>query len=290
MNTQISDKEATILNAVEKEVLAGLNLGFDLQVLEILEDPDADERQIEMLKTRISEEVLIRLFNIANSVHYGHLRKGKVDNFYQLVSRLGMSFTKTLILILSLFALVRSREAETVFARCFAVSVIAGKVLGRELGLREDDAKKVELGGLFCEIGKVVMILYKERYPREWDKMDPPDDFLDKFNSYFGEQMIEKFKLPDHLREMVATDHISLGEELLTLSGILHIARCAVDAGFKKSGKLVLHSPMPDMNSAMASNRGSFIYEQFKAIGLEKYIEIVRRTPSQKRNFNVRDV
>lgn len=290
MNRQISEKEAAILSAIEKKVLAGLNLGFDPQVLQVLEDPDAEERRIEMLKTRISEEVLSRLFNVANSVHYGHLRKGKVDNFYQLVSRLGMSFTKTLILILALFALARSRETQTLFARCFAVSVIAGKVLGRELGLREDDAKKVELGGLFCEIGKVVMILYKERYLQEWNQMDPPDDFLDKFNSYFGEQMIEKFKLPDHLRDMIAADHIHLGEELLTLSGILHVARCAVDASFEKSGKLVIHCPMPVMNSTMAVTKGSFIYEQFKAVGIEKYIEIVGRASPTKKSLTVRDI
>ncbi len=158
MAEKIGDREREILDAIDTKVLSGLDLGFDPEVLQTLENVDANEREIEMLKAKISEEVLSRLFNIANSVHYGHLRKGKVDNFYQVVSRLGMSFTRTLIVALALFSLVRSREAEIVFARSFAVSVLGGKILARELGLREDDAKKVELGGLLSEIGKVIMI------------------------------------------------------------------------------------------------------------------------------------
>ena len=102
MAEKIGDREREILDAIDTKVLSGLDLGFDPEVLQTLENVDANEREIEMLKAKISEEVLSRLFNIANSVHYGHLRKGKVDNFYQVVSRLGMSFTRTLIVALAL--------------------------------------------------------------------------------------------------------------------------------------------------------------------------------------------
>ncbi len=287
MRPAIPDSDLEVLHAIEQEALAGLNLGFDPQVLQILEDVDAAERDIEMLKTRISEEVLSRLFNIANSVHYGHLLKGKVDNFYQVVSRLGMSFTKTLVIILAPFTLVRSREAEIVFARCFATSVLAGKILAREFGLREDDAKRVELGGLFCEIGKIIMILHQEHHAETWKQPDRPRDFIDQYHSYFGEKIIEKFNLPDYLRDMVRIEHLMLGEDLVTLPGIVRLAWHSVDASFRRRGKLVIGSPMPDQGKGVVSTRGSLILEQFRAIGLEKYLELIPTMNSgQRSNHN----
>lgn len=286
---KVNEQDLKILNAIEQKVMAGLDLGFDPQVLQILDDVDADEREIEQLKNRISTEVLGRLFNIANSVYYGHLRKGKVDNFYQVVSRLGMSYTKTLVIILAPFSLVRSRQAETVFARCFAVSILAGKILAREFALREDDSKRVELGGLFSEIGKIIMILCRENHREQWEEWNISDEFFERYHPYFGTRMIEKFNLPDYLREMVASEHVVMGKDMLSLPGIVRLAWSTVDSSFRKFGKFVIESPMPDTDGVILSTQGSLMLDQFRAIGLEKYLEIIRRSvPEQQKGTQKR--
>ena len=277
MNDPINEKDLAILQVIEDEVLTGLNLGFDPQVLQILDDADAEEKEIELLKTRISEEVLMRLFNIANSVYYGHLRKGKVDNFYQVVSRLGMSYTKTLIVILAPFALLRSADAEIVYARCFATAMVGGNILAREFGLREDDAKKVELGGLFSEIGKIIVMLHQEHHADSWKELNPPDDFMEKYHPWFAEKMVERFNLPEYLKDMICCRHIKLGIDLLTLPGITHLAWSSVDASFRSAGKFVIDSPMPDPEGQVITTQGAIISDQFRAIGLEKYLKIIKR-------------
>ena len=151
-----------LIDVIEEKMMDADTLGFSPEVLAILDDVEAGNKEIEMVKFRIAPEILMKIFNVANSAYYGALRKGSIRTFYELVTRLGMSHIKALIIILAQQQLAQGdEEVEAVFAGSFASSVL-GKLLALQMGIREDAAKRVELGGLFSEIGRMIMIVYKK--------------------------------------------------------------------------------------------------------------------------------
>jgi hypothetical protein len=89
-----------IILDIENKILNNVNLGFDPDVLAVLSNPDANESEIELLKSKMGDEILVRLFSIANSAYYGHLKRGTVDTFYKVVSRLGMDFARVLVIFI----------------------------------------------------------------------------------------------------------------------------------------------------------------------------------------------
>jgi hypothetical protein len=262
-----------ILAKIENRMLNKVNLGFNPEVLDILDNVEASNEEIERIKMRISNEILIRLFSIANSAYYGSLKKGTIRTFTEVVSRVGMNHTKALIIILSLHIMAQGdKDVEIVFARSFATSVL-GKVLAREFSIRDDMAKRVELGGLLLEIGKIMMILYRKF--RKPDEDDIDDEFIDTYHAYLGEKTIDRFALPDYLKPMVHSTCLSLDTQVTALKGIVQLAHDTVGASFQKfHNKLVLESPPPGPERDPAGMLGNIIKEQFNAVGLGKYVRV----------------
>ena len=71
-----------------------------------------------------------------------------------------MDFARVLIIFLASAALSKDKEVNIIFAKSFATSILGGRILAKEFGLRDNDAKKVELGGLLLEIGKIIIAIY----------------------------------------------------------------------------------------------------------------------------------
>ena len=136
-----------IISDIEDKILNNVNLGFDPDVLTVLSDPDANESEIELLKSKMGDEILVRLFIIANYAYYRHLKRGTVDTFYKVVSRLGMDFARVLIIFLSFATLSKDKEVRIICAKSFATSIIGGRILAKEFGLRDDDTRRVEIRG-----------------------------------------------------------------------------------------------------------------------------------------------
>jgi hypothetical protein len=219
----------------------------------------------------------MRVFNIANSAYYGSLRKGSIYTFYEVVTRLGMNHTKALIIVLALQILARDdKEIEVVFARSFASSVL-GKILAQQFGLREENAKSVELGGLFSEIGKMIILLYRKLHAADDERID--EDFIRKYHPYLAERIIEKFALPDFLKQMVFAESIIVEENYVTVSGLAQIAIDIVAASFQKfHNHLVieaLSSSVWGRDEQMALE--TIIENQFNAVGLSKYLRIIKK-------------
>ncbi len=279
-----NEKAYQILSDIEDKILNAVNLGFDHEVLTVLDDSDASEKEIELLKGKIGDDILFRLFNIANSVYYGQLRRGPVDTFYKVVSRLGMDFARVLIIFLAFASLSKDKDVRIIFARSFATSILGGKVLAKEFGLRDGDARKVELGGLLLEIGKIIIALYRSLYQDAYKESEIGEEFISQHHSCLGMKIIEKYELPEFLKEMVSTDCITLETELMSLSGIVMLAYSIVDLSFRRFGnKLVIASPMPDPDGMVVHTTGAVIEETFKAVGLAGYIEVKRHVlPNQK--------
>jgi hypothetical protein len=286
-NGQEMDVETVnqIILDIEDKILNNVNVGFDPDVLAVLSNPDANESEIELLKSKIGDEILARLFGIANSIHFGHLRRGTVDTFYKVVSRLGMDFARVLIIFLSFAALSRDKEVRIICAKSFATSIIGGRMLAKEFGLRDDDARRVEIGGLLLEIGKIIIALYRSLYKDEYEQAQIGEDFISQHQSHLGMKFMEKFGLPEFLKDVISTTCLTLETELVSLSGIVIAAYSIVDLSFRRfDNKLVLSSPMPDPEGMIVHTVGATIKEIFKAVGLGGYIEIIRPPEPNQRS------
>ena len=274
-----------ILLDIENKILNNVNVGFDPDVLAVLSNPDANESEIELLKSKIGDEILARLFGIANSIHFGHLRRGTVDTFYKVVSRLGMDFARVLIIFLSFAALSRDKEVRIICAKSFATSIIGGRMLAKEFGLRDDDARRVEIGGLLFEIGRIIIALYGALYKDEYEQAQIGEDFISQHQSHLGMKFLEKFGLPEFLKDVISTTCLTLETEFVSLSGIVIAAYSIVDLSFRRfDNKLVLSSPMPDPEGMIVHTVGATIKEIFKAVGLGGYIEIIRPPEPNQRS------
>lgn len=265
-----------ILDRIEKKMMDEESLGFSPEVLAILDNVEASNREIEMMKFRISQNILVRIFNIANSVYYGSLKKGSIHTFYEVVTRLGMGHTKALIIILAQQLLARDDEkVELIFARSFASSVI-GKILAQQFGLREDMAKKVELGALFSEIGRMMIYVYKKLHAPDEERID--ESFIDLYHPYLTERIIDVFSLPSYLKAMIFQKGVVVEANYITLSGITQIAVNFVQASFDQFNNHLVVEPLalpPGQDQAMSLDH--IIEEQFSAVGLNKYLMIVRK-------------
>lgn len=263
------------LDFVEEKMMNADTLGFSPDVLAVLGNVEAGNEEIEMLKFRIDQEILIKIFNIANSAYYGTLNKGAVHTFYEVVTRLGMSHTKALIILLALQLLARGDEkVEAVFACSFASSVL-GKLLAQQMGLREDAAKRVELGGLFSEIGKMIMIIYKKLHAADDDSID--DVFIEKYSPYLAERIIDVFSLPDYLKTMVFQKGLGVEAGHITLPGIVRLAISFIRESFKKHRNRLLVEPLAvPIGFDRRMSLEYIIQEQFNAVGLGRYLTIGR--------------
>jgi hypothetical protein len=267
----------SLLDTIEGKMIDKVTLGFSPEVLAILDNVEASNYEIELLKARIGNEILMRIFNIANSAYYGSLRKGSIYTFYEVVTRLGMNHTKALIIILALQILASDDdEIEVIFARSFASSVL-GKILAQQFGMREDNAKTVELGGLFSEIGKMIIVLYKKLHAAGDERID--EDFIKKYHPYLAERIIERFALPDYLKQMIFSESIVVEANYITVSGMAQIAINIVEASFNKyHNRLVLEVlPSSDRDPDETLALDCVIEDQFNAVGLGKYLRIIRK-------------
>ena len=265
-----------LLDTIEETMINKGTLGFSPEILTILDNVDASNHEIEMIKAQIGNVILMHIFNIANSAYYGSLKKGSIYSFYEVVTRLGMVHTKILIIILALQLLTTDdKEIEVMFARSFASSVI-GRVLAQQFGMRDDSAKKVEMGGLFFEIGKLIMTLYKKFHASEDNRID--EKFIEKYHSYLAERIIDRFDLPDYLLEMIFSEGLVVESNYFTMSGMVQLAVDLVTINFNKfNNHLVIESlPLPaGLDKVTALD--SMFEEQFNAVNLNHYLRITRK-------------
>jgi hypothetical protein len=271
-------KAQLIISNIADKIFHKVNLGFNPGVLDVLSNLDSTEPDIELLKVQIGNDILGRLFGIANSAYFGQLRRGNVETFYEVVTRLGMDFTKLIILFMSMAGISKDEKTKIIFARSFATSIIASKLLANECSLTYEDAKKVEMGGLLLEIGKIIISVYHSVYPEEYKQAGIDDDFATRYHSVLGIKFIENFKFSETLKEIISAKCLTIGQKLITLPGIVMVAHSIVDYSFQNfHNKLVIASPMPDRNGNVISTTAWVIEGMFRAVGLSGYIEIINK-------------
>ena len=275
-------EDLEILNEIEEKVIKKIDLGFDPHVLEILDEEEITRTQIEPLKDLLSKGVVTRLFGLGNSIYYGRMRAGKFTNFSEIILRLGLGPSKIYILSLALFFLKPGKEFTDLAARSFLISFL-GKMLGREMGFGEEDLKKVEMGGLFLKIGKVFMLLYEHAEKKKLD-----DDFISRYYPFVGLRVVELFRLPEFLNDVISFSLFRFGENSFSISSIIDLAHSAVDKSFKKFGKFVIQSPMPDGDGVLATSPGFILSNQLDAVGLGSFLEVIPDLSPQQRLHSLR--
>jgi hypothetical protein len=261
--------------------LEQLNLGFDIKVLNVLDDEKARPAEIEALKDKLGELVSLRLFGIANSNYYGKQRSGKITKFIDVVTHLGVDATRSLAIFIALMALADTEELRRVFARNFATSKLA-ELLAVQLGLSPADRSIVGLAGLFIEIGKVIMALYE----RESGRMFVPE-FVAHHHPWVGARLIEHYELPPVLGEIIDHAYFKfVNKDTLSHSAIVDLAYAVVDRSFTRHEKFVIESPMPDPEGLLyARTSGSIIAGQFQSIGLSDYAHVVQTEYTEQEKF-----
>jgi hypothetical protein len=264
-----NEEDLRILTEIEEKVMNNINLGFDTQVLETLDREDVTRKEIEALKGRISDEVVTRLFSVGNSIYYGRLRAGKFSDFSEIILRLGTEPAKIYILSLSAFFLINDKEFRSLAARAFIISML-GKMLAKQMGMKEEDVKRVELGGLFLKVGKVYMRLYERQRGEPLER-----EFAIKYYRYLGSKMVERFKLPDFLLEVLSSPVCSFTESSFNIRGVVQLAHAIVDKNFANYGKFIIQSPMPDKEGLVTSTLGAIMESQLDAVGLGSFLEII---------------
>jgi len=264
-----------------RQTLEQLNLGFDIKVLNVLDDEKARPAEIEALKEKLGELVALRLFSVANSNYYGKLRSGKITKFIEVVTHLGVDNTRSLAIFIALMALADTEELRRVFARNFATSKLA-EFLAVQLGASSAERSIVGLAGLFIEIGKVIMALYE----RQCGRVLTPE-FVAHHHPWVSARMVEHYELPPVLGEVV--DHAYfrfIKKDSLSLPAIVDLAYAVVDRSFSRHGKFVVESPMPDPDGLLYTRTaGSMIAGQFQSIGLSSYAHVVQAEFTEQEEF-----
>ena len=278
---QETDRE--LLRDIQEYGLKEIRVGFSSDILTILDDPEARSSKIEILKDKLDKEIVLRLFAVANSVRYGKLSAGSVHTFFDVVMRLGMTYTKVLIAALSIATLSHDAAYEAASARSFATSLL-GRLFAQKMRVPEDDVRKVELGGLFFEVGKLVIRLYHAAHPG----IRASSEFIDRYHPYIGIALVEHMELlPEFLVEIISPHTFMLEEDALSVTAIVDLAHNIVYDSFKRHGKLVIASPLPDADGYVTSTIGSVLEDQFAALGLGQYIEVVPM-PSRRERLRAR--
>ncbi|MDD5168172.1 MAG: hypothetical protein PHN75_05100 [Syntrophales bacterium] len=245
------------------------------EVFKILANVNASRNDIESLKSKMSEEIILKLTAVANAVYLGTLRRGSTGTFYDVVNCIGMERAKALIILFSNYLQgMQYPDVEVIFARSYATSIMA-MIIAVQMGFREDAVRKAELCSLYLEIGKKVMTLYRKIYPD--DSTILTDDFISLYHPYLGEKIAVRYSLPDYIKRVILAGNIIMEEEHISIAGIVQMAHDSVQASFQRhQNRLVIKCQVPRPATDVTRTLEAIITEKFNAVGLDKYLHIIR--------------
>jgi hypothetical protein len=270
MEASITDEDREALADIKDKVFNALRYGFNSEALKILDNEKVTPGEIESIKDKLQQGIVLRLYGIGNSVYYGRFRRGNISSFLEVVMRLGTDHTKACIIAFTLLELATSVHTKKHLAKSMATSVMA-KILANKFGFSNNSMNMAELAGMILEIGKTIVLIYQEK--EKENRLT--DDFSDRFNAYLGLKIIKHFNLPDYLNSILLEDTVSFDGESFSISAVVNIAQLMVSHSFNVKGKLSLKIPPPDRDGVYVNHYGEIIQGLFRAIGLNEYIEII---------------
>jgi len=271
------EEEIEIVNTIANFIFSKMNIGTEWSELDILDDVNVSKHKIQELGVKISihnPELTATILEIANSIYFCYNPLGRVPDFFDAVIRMGADRVKTLIFALMLFSFGKSPDARMRAAKSASISVLS-KMIAEEMNLNDDTIRKVEAGGLLSQLGESVFMKAREL------EMPVSDSIIQKYKTFLATVIIDKLHLDPFLKKAVDLSIMEFDEKSFSLVGIIKLAETLTEDSFKKYGKLVLISPMPDKDNIVARTPGDTISRLFFALGIEEYLEI-REDPTLK--------
>jgi hypothetical protein len=270
--------EKKLLSEIEQSILCNLDPMFDPKIFSILEDEKADDKKFRLAQGYLSNEILSRLLEIANSIHYARSASGRLYSFPDVITRLGVQLTKVLIASVARSSLMKGEKGKELFARSLSISVIS-KILAQEQGFAKKEINKAELAGLFFEIGKLPLQIYEKTAG------DLEENYFNTYWPKLSLMFVKRFNLPAFIGETIENFSLIFDEREFHLSGIVFMAWCTVEKIFLRHRKLYLKSPLPDEKEIVTYTYGSEIEGLFQVFGISRYLEIERVLTERQESF-----
>jgi len=277
MNQPISEEDAKVLRAIEERIFSSIDAGVDLSELSILDDVNAGKKQIQELGVKIAvehTEISVAILQIAHSVYFEHSPHGDVPDFFDAVMRMGGDRVKILILSLALFSLGKGPDARRRAAKSVSIGIL-GRMIAEQMNLKDECVRRVETGGLLSQIGRNMCMK-----ARELGEL-VSDDFIEHYQSALAMNMIDRFKLDPFLKKAVDLSVVEFDEASLALVGVIKMAEALTEDSFRRYGKLVIKSPMPDKNNVLIRTPGEVIQKLFSILGVDDYL-VIEEEPTQR--------
>ena len=269
-----TDEERQTAEIIFEETLGKVSLGFDPEVLKILDDPESSEKERETIKEKISQEIAGHLMQLANSAYFGKISLGKVASFAAVILRLGTIYVKIFIIGFGLLALAKDERSKTLLAKGFSAAVV-GKLLAEQLNWQKEYVQQVEVCCLFSGIGKVLLNLYEKMQEEPLSA-----DFIERYHLLMALKIAEKFELPEYIGRSISfvfgETSLNYTHQSLSTEGAVLMAYATVNYVFSREHCLVVRSPMPDPKDALALTPGKAIYNYLSSLALSSgYLRIV---------------
>jgi len=277
MTEPVSDEDLKVLKTIEDKIFSSINLGVDLSEFDILDDVNTSKSAIQELGVKIAvnnTELSVTILEIAHSIYFGHSLQGGTPDFFDAVIRLGSDRIKLLVFSLSLFSLSKGLEARRRVAKSASIGIL-GKIIAEQMNLKEDCIRKIETGGLLSQLGKNILINAREL------GVNLRDDFIEQHEMTLAVNIIDRLKLDAFLKKAIDMSVADFDEESFSLVGVIKLAEALTEDSFRKYGKLVLKSPMPDTNKVLVRTPGSDIRKLFEALGVDDFL-VIEEVPTQQ--------
>lgn len=262
------NQDRALSDAIENYLMEEEHFGIDPRIFSILDNPDSSEKEIAGIEKMIDVSIAVRLRNMANSVYYGMMLRGKARNFSDVIMALGMRPAKLFIIAIALFSKL-GEEEKRLEIESFAISLFS-KIIAEQMGLIPSAKEKAEIGGLFLNVGKLVIAAYKAK-----NMIEIEPSFVETHHRHFAAKIIEKFNLPDFLESVVTEEWLSLNKNSFSIQGIVYLAQALVEKIINEHGIIEIKSPVPDVKNNLEVTLGLIIYDYFNLIGMGKFVKII---------------
>lgn len=266
MESEASEEE--LAGRIEDYVLEEENFGIDPRVFAVLDDPDSSKAAIAGTEKMVDAKIALRLRSMAKSAYYGLPSRSRAVDFYDVILALGMQPAKVFIIAMALFSRLDAAHKH-LEVESFAIAVFA-RLIAEAMAMNDAARERAELGGLFLQLGRVIIAMYQSSRHAE---IDP--GFVERHHRRFALRIIEKFALPEFLAEMAAEDRLVLARRSFGASGAVKLAQCLVQRVLQDYGVLEIKSPMPEVADNLDATPGSRISDYFQMIGLGRFVRIV---------------